>query len=115
MTEKQVLGFKPHTRLERISDQHSQHMQDRNHRPQRCDDSTSQRESNAGWNFRKGQGSHWLGANCPIVAMEQSMTPDFLAGFFFALIPSMIVVAWFVGRASAADRDPRRKSLDRQL
>jgi hypothetical protein len=59
MTKKQVLGFKPHTRLEHISDQHSQHMQDRNHRPPRCDDSASQRESNAGWNFRTGQAIFW--------------------------------------------------------
>ena len=44
-----------------------------------------------------------------------AMTPDFLAGIFFVLIPSMIVVAWFVWRASAADRDPRRKSLDRTV
>src|SRR6516165_7071487 len=54
MTEKQVLGFKPHTRLEHVSNQHYEHMQHRNHRPQRCDDSALQRESNAGWNFRKG-------------------------------------------------------------
>jgi hypothetical protein len=25
-----------------------------------------------------------------------AMTPDFLAGIFFVLIPSVIVVAWFV-------------------
>jgi hypothetical protein len=60
MTKKQVLGFKPDARLEHIN-QHSEHLRDREHRSQRCDDSTSQRESNAGWNFRKGQPSKaWL-------------------------------------------------------
>jgi hypothetical protein len=39
MTKKQVLGFKPRTRLEHSSDQHSEHLQDREHRSQRCNDS----------------------------------------------------------------------------
>jgi membrane protein len=34
--------------LEHIN-QHSEHLRDREHHSQRCDDSTSQRESNAGW------------------------------------------------------------------
>ena len=32
MTEKQVLGFKPATRLEQAGDKYQQHMQDRKHR-----------------------------------------------------------------------------------
>jgi hypothetical protein len=32
MTEKQVLGFKPATRLEQGRDKYQQHMQDRKHR-----------------------------------------------------------------------------------
>jgi hypothetical protein len=37
-------------------------MQDCKHRPRSCDDSASQCESQAGWNFRKGQGEAWPGA-----------------------------------------------------
>jgi hypothetical protein len=34
MTEKQILGFKPTPRLEQISDEHYERMQDRKHRCQ---------------------------------------------------------------------------------
>jgi hypothetical protein len=44
--------------------------------------------------------------------MEQSMTPDFLAGIFLALIPSMLTVAWLVWRATPLDE---YGSLDEQL
>ena len=40
------------------------------------------------------------------------MTPDFLAGIFFALIPSMLAVAWFVWRATPVDSE---RPLDRQF
>ena len=34
MTEKQILGFKPTSRLEQVDDDHSERMQDRKHRSQ---------------------------------------------------------------------------------
>lgn len=40
-----------------------------------------------------------------MVAMEQSMTMEFLDGILVALMPSMIVVAWLVWRATPADAD----------
>jgi hypothetical protein len=55
MTQKQSLGFKPHTRPEYVGDEPSKQLQDRDHCPQHCDDSALQRESSTGWNFRKGQ------------------------------------------------------------
>jgi hypothetical protein len=33
MTEKQVLGLKPALRLEQVSDEHHEQVQDRKHRP----------------------------------------------------------------------------------
>src|SRR5512139_3819583 len=38
MTEKQILGFKPAPRLEKVDDEHSQCAQDCKHRYQWCDD-----------------------------------------------------------------------------
>src|SRR5438034_6737834 len=55
MTEKQVLGFKPARRLEEVNEEHCERMQEREHRSQSCDDSTRRCDSQAGWNFRKGQ------------------------------------------------------------
>jgi hypothetical protein len=54
MAKKQVLGFKPAPRLEQVDDEHSERVQDWKHRPRSCDDSALRRESEAGWNFRKG-------------------------------------------------------------
>jgi hypothetical protein len=31
MTEKQILGFEPASRLEQVGDEHCQHMEDRKH------------------------------------------------------------------------------------
>jgi hypothetical protein len=54
MAKKQVLGFKPAPRLEQVDDEHSERVQDWKHRPRSCYDSALRRESQAGWNFRKG-------------------------------------------------------------
>jgi Family of unknown function (DUF5681) len=53
--KEQVLRFKPARRLEEVDDEHCERMQEREHRPQSCDDSTRRCDSQAGWNFRKGQ------------------------------------------------------------
>jgi hypothetical protein len=42
---------------------------------------------------------------CPIVAMEQIMTPDFVDGILVALMPSMLMVAWLAWRAPVIDSD----------
>ena len=48
------------------------------------------------------------GANSsfPIVAMERSMTQDFLDGFLLAMMPSMLTVAWLVWRTPSGDHLP---------
>ena len=48
----------PAPRLEQIDDEHSERVQDCEHRPQSCDDFASQRELQAGWNVRKRQAAH---------------------------------------------------------
>jgi hypothetical protein len=58
MAQEQVLGFKPPPRHEKIDDEHSERVQHCEHRHQACNDSASRRESQVGWNFRKGQVSH---------------------------------------------------------
>jgi hypothetical protein len=40
MAKKQVLRFKPAWRLEEVDDEHCERMQEREHRPRSCDDST---------------------------------------------------------------------------
>ena len=55
MAKEQVLGFKSSRRLEEVDNEHCERMQDREHRPQSCDDSSRRCDSQAGWNFRKGQ------------------------------------------------------------
>src|SRR5262249_31175752 len=55
MAEEQVLGFKPARRLEEVNDEHCERMQEREHRSRSCDDSTRPCDSQAGWDFRKGQ------------------------------------------------------------
>ena len=45
MTEKQVLGFEPASRLEHAGDEHSECVKDRKHQYKGCDDSASRRES----------------------------------------------------------------------
>jgi hypothetical protein len=45
MAEKQILSFKPATRLEQVGYKHSERVQDCKHRSQWCDDSASQCES----------------------------------------------------------------------
>jgi hypothetical protein len=37
MAKEQVLGFKPAPRLEQVDDEHSEQVQDRQHRSQSCD------------------------------------------------------------------------------
>jgi len=44
MTEKQIFSLKPASRLEQVGDEHSEGMQNRNHRSQGCDDSALQCE-----------------------------------------------------------------------
>src|SRR5260370_5743204 len=53
MKKKQVLGLKPAPRLEQVGDEHSERVQDRKHRSERCDDSTSRRESSPDGIFGK--------------------------------------------------------------
>src|SRR5256885_681533 len=55
MAKEQVLRFKPARRLEEVDDEHCERMQKREHRPRSCDDSTRRCDSQAGWDFRKGQ------------------------------------------------------------
>src|SRR5215471_9782895 len=55
MAEEQVLGFKPARRIEEVNDEHCERMQEREHRSRSCDDSTRPCDSQAGWDFRKGQ------------------------------------------------------------
>src|SRR5262249_46646065 len=54
MAEEQVFDFKPAPRLERVDAEHSERMQEREHRSRSCDDSTQRCDSQAGWDFRKG-------------------------------------------------------------
>ena|SRR6476469_4581716 len=54
MTKKQVLDFKPSPRLEQVDAEHSERMQEREHRPRSCGDSTRGCDSQTGWDFRKG-------------------------------------------------------------
>src|SRR5437588_8485806 len=56
MAKEQVLRFKPARRLEEVDDEHCERMQKREHRPRSCDDSTRRCDSQAGRDFRKGQG-----------------------------------------------------------
>src|SRR6266550_8274101 len=55
MAKEQVLRFKPARRLEEVNDEHCERMQEREHRPRSCDDSTRRCDSQAGRDFRKGQ------------------------------------------------------------
>src|SRR2546429_1376878 len=55
MAKEQVLGFKSARRLEEVDNEHCERMHDREHRPRSCDDSSRRCDSQAGWNFRKGQ------------------------------------------------------------
>src|SRR2546430_1834681 len=56
MAKEQVLDFEPARRLEDVDDEHCERMQEREHRCSRsCDDSTRRCDSQAGWDFRKGQ------------------------------------------------------------
>ena len=55
MAKEQVLRFKSARRLEDVNDEHYERMQEREHRPRSCDDSTRRCDSQAGRYFRKGQ------------------------------------------------------------
>src|SRR6266496_3486618 len=56
MAKEQVLDFEPARRFEDVDDEHCERMQEREHRCSRsCDDSTRRCDSQAGWDFRKGQ------------------------------------------------------------
>jgi hypothetical protein len=50
-----------------------------------------------------------------IVAMEQSMTQEFLDGMIVVLLPSMLMVAWLVWQAVPIDSDFWHGLLDHQL
>src|SRR5262249_45736767 len=56
--KEQVLGFKSPRRLEEVYNEHCERMQEREHRPRSCNDSTRRCDSQAGWNFRKAQGAN---------------------------------------------------------
>ena len=45
VAKKQILGFKPAAGLEQADDEYCEHVQDRKHRYQRCNDSALLRES----------------------------------------------------------------------
>ena len=45
-------------------------------------------------------GYETMGVESSIVAVEQSMTLDFLDGMLVAMLPSMLTVAWLVWRAA---------------
>src|SRR5262249_31534579 len=53
MAKEQGLGFEPAWRLKEVDDEHCERMQEREHRPRSCDDSTRRCDSQAGWDFRK--------------------------------------------------------------
>src|SRR5262249_16143403 len=55
MAKEQVLDFKSPRRLEEVYNEHYERMQEREHRPRSCADSTRRCDSQAGWNFRKAQ------------------------------------------------------------
>ena len=55
VTKEQILHFKPARRLEEVDDEHCERMQEREHRPRSCGDSTRGCDSQTGWDFRKGQ------------------------------------------------------------
>src|SRR5262249_27437826 len=55
MAKEQVLDFKSPRRLEEVYNEHYERMQEREHRPRSCADSTRPCDSQAGWNFRKAQ------------------------------------------------------------
>src|SRR5262249_54236419 len=57
MGKEQVLDFKSPRRLEEVNNEHCERMQEREHRPRSCTDSTRRCDSQAGWNFRKAQDS----------------------------------------------------------
>ena len=42
----------------------------------------------------------WGQKSLSIVAMEQSMTLEFVDGMIVAMLPSMVTVAWMVWRAA---------------
>src|SRR5260221_1533486 len=52
MAKEQVLRFKPARRLEEVDDEHCEQMQEREHRPRSCDDSTRRCDSQAGIDVR---------------------------------------------------------------
>ena len=64
MAKEQVLGFKSARRLEEVNNEHCERIQDREHRPRSCDDFSRRCDSQAGWNFRKGQGVFMLKNLC---------------------------------------------------
>src|SRR5262249_8715745 len=55
MAKEQVLRFKPARGLEEVNDEHCERIKEREHRSRSCDDSTRRSDSQAGWDFRKGQ------------------------------------------------------------
>jgi len=54
LSQKQVLDLKPALRFEQINAEHCERMQEREHRPRSCDDSSRRCDSQVGWDFRKG-------------------------------------------------------------
>ena len=60
------------------------------------------------WNFMKRialSSMKLIACFSSIVAMEHSMTLDFYHGILTALMPSMLIVAWMVWRATPIDSE----------
>src|SRR5499433_1527952 len=83
MAEEQVLGFKPARGLEEVNDEHCERIKEREHRSRSCDDSTRQCDSQAGWDFRKGQVSTCRNSCCGCLRPPCGGTD--------AMVPSMIL------------------------
>src|SRR5258707_8407929 len=70
MAKEQVLRFKSARRLEKVNDEHCERMQEREHRPRSCDDSTRRCDSQAGRDFRKGQVTSRARTSISCIAMR---------------------------------------------
>src|SRR5262249_12695373 len=94
MAEEQVLGFKPARGLEEVNDEHCERIKEREHRSRSCDDSTRRCDSQAGWDFRKGQV-----ANAPLPAQWNLVSPHSLSGIAWW---RRVLVGSYLCKANAA-------------